>query len=100
MDSQNAIPDEDDSEVTRLFSDRLKAWHNAVTYLEDYVHATEKMQHAHGKEYEKVLKTVSHPLKYGEHFDQSLGGVAGMFDNIRSNTQVGTKGSSRICACV
>lgn len=46
------------------------------------------MQHAHAKEYEKVLKTVSHPLKEGHHFDQSLGGVAGMFDNIRSNTQV------------
>jgi len=27
-----------------------------VAYLEDYVEATEKMQHAHGKEYEKVLK--------------------------------------------
>lgn len=45
------------------------------------------MQHAHVKEYEKVLKTVSHPLKEGHHFEQSLGGVAGMFDNIRSNTQ-------------
>ena len=31
---------------------------------------------------------MSHPLKEGHHFDQSLGGIAGMFDNIRSNTQV------------
>jgi hypothetical protein len=33
------------------------------------------------------LKTVSHPLKQGHHFDQSLGGIAGLFDNIRTNTQ-------------
>ncbi|KAK3078053.1 hypothetical protein LTS18_008555, partial [Coniosporium uncinatum] len=83
----DAIPDEDSSEVTKLFEERLSAWKHAVAYLEDYVEATEKMQHAHGKEYEKVLKTVSHPLKEGHHFDQQLGGVAGMFDNIRSNTQ-------------
>ena len=31
---------------------------------------------------------MSHPLKEGHHFDQSLGGIAGMFENIRSNTQV------------
>lgn len=83
----DAIPDEDSTEVTRLFHERLQAWKHACGYLEDYVTATEKMQHSHGKEYEKVLKTVSHPLKEGHHFDQSLGGIAGMFDNIRSNTQ-------------
>jgi hypothetical protein len=33
-------------------------------------------------------QTVKDPLKEGHHFDQSLGGVAGMFENIRSNTQV------------
>ncbi|TKA27341.1 hypothetical protein B0A50_04952 [Salinomyces thailandicus] len=82
-----AIPDEDSSEVTRLFHERLQAWKHACGYLEDYVTATEKMQQSHGKEYEKVLKTVSNSLKEGHHFDQSLGGVAGMFDNIRSNTQ-------------
>jgi len=86
-DPDDAIPDEDSSEVTRLFHERLQAWKHACAYLEDYVQATEKMQHAHGKEYEKVLKTVSHPLKEGQHFEQNLGGVAGMFDNIRSNTQ-------------
>ncbi|KAK5009517.1 hypothetical protein LTR16_003650, partial [Cryomyces antarcticus] len=83
----DAIPDDDASEVTRLFHERLQAWKHAVVYLENYVEATEKMQHAHGKEYEKVLKTVNSPLKEGHHFDQSLGGVAGMFDNIRTNTQ-------------
>ncbi|KAH9827800.1 PH domain-containing protein [Teratosphaeria destructans] len=84
---EDAIPDEDTSETTKLFQERLQAWKHACGYLEDYVKATEKTQEAHGKEYEKVLKTVSHPLKEGHHFDQSLGGVAGMFDNIRSNTQ-------------
>ncbi|KAK4964060.1 hypothetical protein LTR66_012494 [Elasticomyces elasticus] len=84
---EDAIPDEDTSEVTRLFNERLQAWKHAVAYLESYVESTEKMQHAHGKEYEKVLKTVSHPLKEGHHFEQSVGGVAGMFENIRSNTQ-------------
>lgn len=33
-------------------------------------------------------QTVSHPLKEGHHFEQSLGGVAGLFENIRANTQV------------
>jgi hypothetical protein len=35
-----------------------------------------------------MQQTVKDPLKEGHHFDQSLGGVAGMFENIRSNTQV------------
>ncbi|KAF2802504.1 uncharacterized protein BDZ99DRAFT_468954 [Mytilinidion resinicola] len=83
----DAVPGEDTSEVTKLFNERLQAWKHAVVYVEDYVTATEKMQHVHGKEYEKVLKTVSNPLKEGHHFDQALGGVAGMFENIRSNTQ-------------
>ncbi|EMC99683.1 hypothetical protein BAUCODRAFT_21436 [Baudoinia panamericana UAMH 10762] len=86
-DPDDAIPDEDSSEVTRLFHERLSAYKHACGYLEDYVGATEKMQHAHGKEYEKVLKTVSHPLKEGHHFEQNLGGIAGMFDNLRTNTQ-------------
>ncbi|OCL13835.1 hypothetical protein AOQ84DRAFT_385141 [Glonium stellatum] len=83
----DAVPGEDTSEVTKLFHERLQAWKHAIAYVEDYITATEKLQHTHGKEYEKVLKTVSHPLKEGHHFEQSLGGVAGMFDNIRSNTQ-------------
>ncbi|KAF2713818.1 PH domain-containing protein [Pleomassaria siparia CBS 279.74] len=81
---EDAVPGEDTSEVTKLFAERLAAWKHAVGYLEDYITATEKVQHAHGKEYEK---TVKDPLKEGHHFDQSLGGVAGMFENIRSNTQ-------------
>ncbi|RAQ99465.1 PH domain protein [Stemphylium lycopersici] len=90
----DAIPGEDTSEVTKLFAERLQAWKHAVGYLEDYITATEKTNHAHGKEYERVLKVgatsaprMRDPLKEGHHFDQSLGGIAGMFENIRSNTQ-------------
>ncbi|CAK4031224.1 Cytoskeletal signaling slm1 [Lecanosticta acicola] len=85
--NDDAIPDEDSSEVTKLFHERLQAWKHACVYFEDYVEATSKMYHSASKDYEKVLKTVSSPLKEGHHFDQSLGGVAGLFDNIRSNTQ-------------
>lgn len=34
-----------------------------------------------------MLKTISDPLKEGHHFDQSLGGVAGLMENMRTNTQ-------------
>jgi len=34
-----------------------------------------------------LQQTISQPLKEGHHFDQSLGGVAGFFENLRSNTQ-------------
>ncbi|KAI6907323.1 hypothetical protein KC318_g11969, partial [Hortaea werneckii] len=64
-DDNEPIPEEDSSEVTRLFHERLQAWKHACGYLEDYITATEKIQHTHGKEYEKVLKTVSSPLKEG-----------------------------------
>ncbi|KAF2452851.1 PH domain-containing protein [Lineolata rhizophorae] len=83
----DAVPGEDTSEVTKLMLERLQAFKHAVGYIEDYITATEKAHNSHGKEYERVLKTVSHPLKEGHHFDQQLGGIAGMFDNIRSNTQ-------------
>ena len=46
------------------------------------------MQANHHKEYEKAVKTVSQPVKEGEHFDSNLGGVNEMFDTIRSSTQV------------
>lgn len=87
LSEEDAIPEEDSSEVTKLFAERLRAWKNAVAYLVDYIEATEKLHKESSKDYNKVLKTVSHPLKEGHHFDQSLGGVAGMFDSIRSNTQ-------------
>lgn len=67
-----------------MFNERLQAFKHACGYLEDYVTSTEKMQAAHAKECEKTLKTVSNPLKEAHHFEQNLGGVAEMFDNIRS----------------
>lgn len=82
-----AIPDEDSSETTKLFNERLSAWRHAVTYLSDYISATEKMHSSNSKEYEKVLKTVNSPLKEGHHFHQQNGGIAGLFENIRANTQ-------------
>lgn len=78
------------TQTTKLFSERLEAWKHACAYLEDYVSTTEKMQHAHHKEYEKVLKTVSKPIKEGDHFDNKPGGVNEMLDSMRSNTQVCT----------
>lgn len=86
-DTEEAIPDEDSSETTKLFYERLQAWKHACGYLEDYISTTEKMHSHTSKEYEKVLKTVNSPLKEGHHFHQQNGGVAGMFENIRSNTQ-------------
>ncbi|KAF2760264.1 hypothetical protein EJ05DRAFT_474158 [Pseudovirgaria hyperparasitica] len=87
MTDEDWTPGEDTSEVTKLFHERLQAWKHACGYLEDYIGATEKLHHSQAKDYEKVLKTVSNPLKEGHHFAQDLGGIAGMFDNIRSNTQ-------------
>lgn len=91
------------------------AWKHACGYLEDYISATEKVHKTHAKEYEKILKvglcvfiiylvgensylsqSVSDPLKEGHHFDQNLGGIAGLFENIRTNTTVRTAGPPTI----
>ncbi|KAL8783000.1 MAG: hypothetical protein Q9213_004957 [Squamulea squamosa] len=87
VDDDDAVPDIDPTDTSGLLQERLQAYKHACGYLENYISATEKVQKAHSKEYEKVLKTVSDPLKEGHHFDQSLGGIAGLFENIRSNTQ-------------
>ncbi|KAE9380307.1 hypothetical protein N431DRAFT_325387 [Stipitochalara longipes BDJ] len=85
--SDDAIPTMDPKDTSELLAERLQAWKHAVGYLEDYISATEKVEKAHAKEYEKVLKTISNPLKEGHHFDQSMGGIAGLFENMRQNTQ-------------
>ncbi|KAI2780404.1 hypothetical protein F4815DRAFT_148962 [Daldinia loculata] len=85
--SEEAVPAIDPTTTAGLLSERLQAWKHAVGYLEEYVGAVEKAHRAHAKEYEKVLKTISHPLREGAHFDQGLGGVAGFFENMRVNTQ-------------
>jgi len=85
--TDDAVPSIDPMTTAGLLTERLQAWKHAVGYLEEYVSATEKIHKAHAKEYEKVLKTISSPLKEGSHFDQGLGGVAGFFENMRVNTQ-------------
>ncbi|KAF5021681.1 hypothetical protein F66182_6269 [Fusarium sp. NRRL 66182] len=85
--SEDAIPEVDPSSTAGLLAERLQAWKHAVGYIEEYMKAMEKIHGHHAKEYERALKAINHPLKEGHHFDQSLGGVAGFFENMRSNTQ-------------
>ncbi|PLB55454.1 hypothetical protein P170DRAFT_452829 [Aspergillus steynii IBT 23096] len=87
MSDDEAIPGSDSNETTNLLLERLRAWKHMCGYLEDYVAVTAKTQKSQSKEYEKVLKTVSDPLREGHHFSQGAGGVASWFENIRSNTQ-------------
>ena len=82
-----AVPNTDPSDTSSLLLERLQAYKHACGYLENYIAETEKVQRAQAKEYDKVLKTVSNPLREGHHFDQQLAGVAGLFENLRSNTQ-------------
>ncbi|ODM17472.1 hypothetical protein SI65_07147 [Aspergillus cristatus] len=82
-----AIPDSDSSETTNLLVERLRAWKHMCGYLEDYISVTAKVQKSQSKDYEKILKSVNDPLKEGHHFSQSTGGIASLFENIRSNTQ-------------
>ena len=85
--SEEAVPTSDPSDTTALLLERLQAYKHACGYIEDWVTAEEKAQKAQAKEYEKILKTVSSPLREGHQFDQQLGGIAGLFESIRSNTQ-------------
>lgn len=50
-------------QTSELLAERLQAWKHAVGYLEAYVGATEKIQKAHAKEYEKVLKVWTSRLR-------------------------------------
>ncbi|PWY78328.1 PH domain protein, partial [Aspergillus heteromorphus CBS 117.55] len=87
MSDEEAIPGSDSNETTNLLLERLRAWKHMCGYLEDYVSVTAKVSKSQAKDFEKVLKTVSDPLREGHHFSQSAGGVAGWFENIRANTQ-------------
>jgi len=85
MESENAIPPET-GDVGGLLVERLRAWKHAVAYLESYTTTTESVHKSLSKEYQKVLKSVDEPLRDGHHFQQSVGGVASLFENIRANT--------------
>ena len=85
--TEDAVPEGDPSETTSLLLERLQAWKHMTGYLEDYIGAVAKDQKTSANEQEKILKTVSNPLREGRHFDQNIGGVASLFENIRANTQ-------------
>jgi hypothetical protein len=87
MSDDEAIPNNDNSETTSLLLERLRAWKHMCGYLEDYFSATAKVQKSQSKDYEKILKTVNEPLKEGHHFSSSAGGITGLFENLRNNTQ-------------
>ncbi|KAL4787704.1 hypothetical protein BJX76DRAFT_285756 [Aspergillus varians] len=87
LSEDEAIPGSDSNETTNLLLERLRAWKHLCGYLEDYVSVTARVQKGMSKDFEKVLKTVSEPLKEGHHFSQSEGGVSAFFENIRANTQ-------------
>jgi len=85
--SDDEFVEVDPNDTAQVLEERLQAWKHACGYLESYVSSVEKMQKAHGKEYEKVLKTISSPLKESHHFDPSANGIHGFFENMRTNTQ-------------
>ncbi|KAJ5721617.1 uncharacterized protein N7483_009551 [Penicillium malachiteum] len=82
-----AIPDTDSSETSNLLIERLRAWKHLCGNLEDYVSTTARISKSQSKDYEKILKTVSEPLKEAHHFSGSEGGMAGLFQNMRTNSQ-------------
>jgi hypothetical protein len=47
-----------------LLSERLQAWKHAVSYLEDYMAAMEKIHKSQSKEYEKALKVRCPTLEW------------------------------------
>ncbi len=55
------------SQTSSILLERLQAYKHAVGYLEDYISATEKVEKAHAKEYEKVLK-----VQYSSSFQRIL----------------------------
>lgn len=85
--SDEDIVGEDTGEVTNLFNQRLQAYKHTCAYLEDYVKAVEKVHKDNHKEFEKVVKTVSHPIKEAEHFETQPGGIQGMLESLRTQTQ-------------
>ncbi|KAL1903354.1 hypothetical protein Sste5346_000640 [Sporothrix stenoceras] len=82
-----AVPDADPTSTAGLLAERIQAWKHVCGNLEDYIGAVEKLHKETAGQYEKVLKTISKPLRDGQHFDSQLGGVNGFFDNMRANTQ-------------
>lgn len=80
-------PQGDPSTALGLLQERLQAYKHACGYLEDYIKEIAKVQKSSAKDQDKILKSLSHPLKEGHHFESALGGVSGLFENLRANTQ-------------
>ncbi|KHJ34620.1 putative ph domain-containing protein [Erysiphe necator] len=83
--SEDAIPTEDPKNTVDLLFERFIAWKYVVDTFEDYIKTTEKVQRSQAKEYQRVLKTLQGPLRAGHHFDQKVGGIASLFENMRQN---------------
>ncbi|OAP62092.1 hypothetical protein AYL99_04295 [Fonsecaea erecta] len=83
----DVVAEGDPSSTAGLLIERLQAWKHMCGYLENYISAVAKEQAGRAKDQEKVLKTLSSPLREAHHFDSALGGVAGLFENLRANTQ-------------
>ena len=77
----------DPSSTTGLLQERLQAYKHMCGYLEDYIKEVAKNQNSQAKDQDKLLKSLSHPLKETHHFDSALGGVSGLFEHLRTNTQ-------------
>ncbi|OCT46275.1 Cytoskeletal signaling protein slm1 [Cladophialophora carrionii] len=88
-DSDDDVVNEGDpSSTAGLLIERLQAWKHMCGYLENYISAVAKEQAGWAREHEKtVLKTLANPLREAHHFDSALGGVTGLFENLRANTQ-------------
>ena len=84
----DAVAGGDPSSTAGLLLERLQAWKHMCGYLENYISAVAKEQAGWAKDHEKmVMKPLSHPLREAHHFETALGGVAGLFENLRANTQ-------------
>lgn len=86
MSSNEAIPKGGTPDTASTLEERLRAWKHVVGRLEEYVEQHEHLYRAVGKEYEKVGKKIEDPLKESEMFTQTAGGIASLFDNMRTNT--------------
>lgn len=80
-------PQGDPSTALGLLQERLQAWKHMCGYLEEYIKEVAKVQKSSAKDQDKILKSLSNPLREGHHFDSALGGVSGLFENLRANTQ-------------
>lgn len=86
MASSEAIPKGGTPDTASTLEERLRAWKHVVGRFEEYVEQHESLYKAMGKEYEKVGKKIEDPLKESEMFTKTAGGVASLFDNMRTNT--------------